>query len=68
MKQGAGHLSGALKYADAQLCRDDDEFLDREQGIPHLKGVPCQIYKVTPGAESAQVAELDSEVEAEVTV
>ena len=68
MKQGAGHLSGALKYADAQLCRDDDEFLDREQGIPHLKGVPCQIYKVTPGAESAKVTEPGSEVEAGVTV
>lgn len=46
MKQGAGHLSGALKYADAQLCRDDDDYLDREQGIPHLKGVPCRINKV----------------------
>lgn len=62
MKQGAGHLSGALKYADAQLCRDDDEFLDREQGIPHLKGVPCQIYKVTPGADPARVEEVDAEV------
>lgn len=46
MEQGAGHLSGALKYADAQLCRDDEDFLDREQGIPHLKGVPCRINKV----------------------
>ncbi|GAB5487525.1 MAG: molybdopterin-dependent oxidoreductase [Parasphingorhabdus sp.] len=46
MKQGVDHLSGALKYADAQLCRDDEDYLDREQGIPHLKGVPCQIRKV----------------------
>ena len=37
-----------LKYADAQLCRDDEDYLDREQGIPHLKGVPCQIIKVEP--------------------
>ena len=46
MKQGAGHLSGALKYADAQLCRDDEDYLDLEQGIPHLKGVPCRVNKV----------------------
>jgi anaerobic selenocysteine-containing dehydrogenase len=45
MQQGAGHLSGALKYSDAQLCRDDEDYLDREQGIPHLKGVPCRIIK-----------------------
>jgi anaerobic selenocysteine-containing dehydrogenase len=46
MKQGAGHLSGAMEYADAQLCRDDEDYLDREQGIPHLKGVPCRINKI----------------------
>ena len=47
-EQGAGKLSGALKYADAQLCRDDEDFLDLEQGIPHLKGVPCRILKAVP--------------------
>lgn len=52
MKQGAGHLSGALKYADAQLCRDDEDYLDREQGIPHLKGVPCRINKVKQSKQS----------------
>lgn len=46
MRQGAGHLSGALKYADAQLCRDDDDYLDQEQGIPHLKGIACRINKL----------------------
>ena len=57
MKQGAGHLSGALEYSDAQLCRDDVDYLDREQGIPHLKGVPCRIVKLAgqpggvPGAD-----------------
>ena len=45
MEQGAAVLSGARKYADAQLCRDDEDYLDREQGIPHLKGVPCRIRK-----------------------
>ncbi len=52
MKQGTGHLSGALKYADAQLCRDDEDYLDREQGIPHLKGVPCRINRVKQSEQS----------------
>ena len=30
-------------HADAQLCADDPDFLDREQGIPHLKGIPCTV-------------------------
>lgn len=46
MEQGVDNLSGARKYADAQLCRDDEDYLDLEQGIPHLKGVPCRIRKV----------------------
>ena len=64
MKQGAGHLSGALKYADAQLCRDDEEYLDREQGIPHLKGVPCQIYKLSPHADATDTDQQELEVTA----
>ena len=54
MKQGAGHLSGALAYADAQLCPDDEDFLDREQGIPHLKGIPCRIERLDRPPEGAQ--------------
>ena len=52
MRQGAGHFSGALKYADAQLCRDDDDYLDLEQGIPHIKGVACQILKISTPVKS----------------
>jgi len=55
MEQGIETLSGAYDYADAQLCRDDEEFLDREQGIPHLKGIPCRVSKV--GEESASAVE-----------
>ena len=51
MRQGAGHLSGALLYADAQLCPDDEDYLDREQGIPHLKGIPCRISKLASAPE-----------------
>ncbi len=57
MKQGVGHLSGALKYADAQLCRDDEDYLDLEQGIPHLKGVPCRINKL-----SSRTAEVRADI------
>ena len=45
MARGLDVLSGARQYADAQLCPDDGEFLDREQGIPHLKGLPCRIVR-----------------------
>lgn len=57
MKQGVGYLSGALKYADAQLCRDDEDYLDLEQGIPHLKGVPCRINKL-----SSRTAEVRADI------
>lgn len=54
MERGAGKLSGALKYADALLCRDDEDYLDREQGIPHLKGVACRILKSSPLVTKAE--------------
>jgi len=41
--QGREHLSSAWKFADAQITSDDEDFLDREQGIPHLKGIPCRV-------------------------
>jgi anaerobic selenocysteine-containing dehydrogenase len=43
LPQGAEHLSGAWEFADAQITRDDADFRDREQGIPHLKGLPCRV-------------------------
>ena len=52
MEQGFGKLSGAMLYADALLCPDHDDYLDTEQGIPHLKGVPCRIQKIA-GEEAA---------------
>lgn len=39
-------LSDALRLVDAMLCPDDEDYLDREQGIPHLKGLPCRIVKL----------------------
>ncbi len=53
MKQGVGHLSGAMDFADSQLCRDDPDFLDREQGIPHIKGIPCRVKPLVASDEPA---------------
>lgn len=57
MPQGINGLSGAHQYADALLCRDDPDYLDREQGIPHLKGVPCRVQMIetaTPPQEKTE--------------
>ncbi|OUS28431.1 dehydrogenase [Gammaproteobacteria bacterium 45_16_T64] len=35
---------GAFEHNDGVIVPDSEEYLDREQGIPHLKGVPCKIY------------------------
>lgn len=35
---------GAFEHNDAIIIPDTDDYLDKEQGIPHLKGVPCKIY------------------------
>ncbi|MEM6378504.1 MAG: molybdopterin-dependent oxidoreductase [Bacteroidota bacterium] len=45
-EQGKKSLSSAWELSDAQLCPDDDDYLDREQGIPHFKGIPCRINKL----------------------
>lgn len=45
--EGDGTLSGARDHADAQLCPDDADYLDREQGIPHMKGLPCRVSRVS---------------------
>ena len=40
-------------FGDAQLTADDDpELIDLEQGVPHLKGTPCSVTKLT--AEEAE--------------
>ncbi|WP_066269991.1 molybdopterin-containing oxidoreductase family protein [Hydrogenophaga palleronii] len=44
--EGDGTLSGAWIHADAQICPDDADHLDREQGIPHLKGIACRVSAV----------------------
>jgi anaerobic selenocysteine-containing dehydrogenase len=46
--EGDGSLSGAWDFADAQICPDDPEHLDREQGVPHLKGIACRVQRLDP--------------------
>lgn len=54
-KPGRGHMSGMWDFADAQITPDEDpDLIDREQGIPHLKGVRCRLTKLNP-AELAQL-------------
>ena len=50
LAQGGDGLSGAWLHADAQICPDDDDFLDREQGIPHFKGLPARIRRLSAAA------------------
>ncbi|MEM7423321.1 MAG: molybdopterin dinucleotide binding domain-containing protein, partial [Pseudomonadota bacterium] len=47
-ERGGKILSGMWDFADAQMTPDDDpDLVDLEQGIPHLKGVPCRVTKLT---------------------
>ena len=44
-------MSGMWAFSDAQLTADDHpDLIDREQGIPHIKGVPCRLSAL-PEAE-----------------
>ncbi|WP_207002295.1 molybdopterin-containing oxidoreductase family protein [Trinickia mobilis] len=45
-QEGKENLSGAWVFSDAMVTSDDEAYMDREQGIPHLKGLPCRILKV----------------------
>ncbi len=36
---------GAFEHNDGIVIPDSEEYRDREQGIPHLKGVPCRISR-----------------------
>ena len=55
--RGLEHLSGAWAFSDAQITPDDDpDFIDREQGIPHMKGMPCALAKLT----ASEVSELEA--------
>ncbi len=57
-RQGGEHLSGLWSFCEAQLAEDEDlSSVDAEQGVPHLKGAPVSVTKLT----DAEVAELEAE-------
>lgn len=45
--EGDGTLSGAWEYSDSQICPDDDDNIDKEQGVPQLKGLACRIQPLS---------------------
>ena len=57
----AAGLSGAMLHADAQLCRDDPAYLDQEQGVPHLKGVPCRLAKIESSEDASSPMEVSAQ-------
>ncbi len=57
-RQGGSSMSGMWAFCDAQLTADDDlTLVDWEKGVPHLKGCPCSVTKLT----EAEVAALEAE-------
>ena len=45
--RGKQELAGAFLSSDAVLCDDQTEMLDHEQGVPHFKGFPGRVTKLT---------------------
>lgn len=45
-EEGDGSLSGAWEFADAQICPDDPDHVDLEQGVPQFKGVACRLQAI----------------------
>lgn len=45
--EGDGSLSGAWEFSDSQVCPDDEDNLDHEQGVPVLKGLVCRIEPIS---------------------
>jgi hypothetical protein len=53
--KGAANLSGARAFPDAQLSDDGNPNL-MEQGVPHLKGIPSRVEKLS----ADELAELEA--------
>ena len=57
-RPGLENMSGMWSFSDAQLTPDDDpDLIDLEQGVPHMKGLPCRVSKLN----QAEVAALEAE-------
>ena len=47
-RKGLENMSGMWDFSDAQITTDDDpDLIDLEQGIPHMKGCPCLLRKLS---------------------
>ena len=56
-RKGLENMSGMWDFSDAQITTDDDpDLIDLEQGIPHLKGCPCLVRKLS-AAETERLEE-----------
>ena len=57
-RPGLENMSGMWAFNDGQVTPDDEEALiDREQGIPHMKGMPCSLVALTADEVAALEAE-----------
>ena len=57
-RRGGDHLSGMWNFNEAQLAEDEDlALVDAEQGVPHLKGAPCAVTKLSTTEIEALEAE-----------
>jgi len=46
--KGGANLSGTWAFSDAQLSDDSDpNLMDVEQGVPHLKGIPSRVERLS---------------------
>ncbi len=61
--RGMTELAGAFISSDAVLCADAPELLDQEQGIPHFKGFPGRIDRLSgpPASLFAAVQGIDAQ-------
>lgn len=62
--EGDGSLSGAWDHADSQICPDDDDHTDWEQGVTQLKGVAARLQ---PVAQTGADGSAHTDVRAEAT-
>ena len=57
-RPGLENMSGMWSFADALITEDEaPDLIDREQGVPHMKGAPCKLTKLN----QAEVARLEAE-------